>query len=105
MPDVKATRWQSHAPFIDPMPGFFTFDNRHGEQVDQPRFMRFACPQCAQQGLAPIAPVRFSTGESYEWNGDRDAPTLKGRLNCQKQFKGCGWVGQLTNGVFSDAAN
>jgi hypothetical protein len=83
--------------FKNPQPGDWTFTDPPDVQ---PRYMRIACPGCGLQSLLPIAPMSFSTGESFCWDGNRETPTLTGTIVCLLQFQGCGWEGTLVAGEF-----
>lgn len=65
------------------------------EPGGQRRFW-FVCPGPCKS-IAPIAlrPVVDGSGQSWEWNGSIEAPTLKPSID----HKGC-WHGWLTDGVF-----
>lgn len=61
--------------------------------------MAFRCPcGCGRDGYLPIRPPD-DHGPSWEWNGDRQRPTLKPSI---QQVGGCRWHGYLRNGVWEN---
>jgi len=57
----------------------------------------FTCPNRRSCNI-PIAPNRNPNGSSWQWDGDRDKPTISPSIDC----KGC-WHGHIKNGVMRDA--
>lgn len=59
--------------------------------------MAFVCPcGCGQEDYIPLDPGR---SESWEWDGNREKPTLSPSL---QRMGGCGWHGFLRAGVFEE---
>jgi hypothetical protein len=57
--------------------------------------LAFMCPcGCGREGYLPFRP---EPSPSWEWDGNREAPTLKPSI---QQVGGCKWHGWLTAGVF-----
>lgn len=78
---------------LDTLQGKFDVVTEPGGQ----RRFWFVCPgRC--KALAPLAlrPVADGSAQSWEWNGNVEAPTLQPSIN----HVGC-WHGWLTAGVFT----
>lgn len=57
----------------------------------------FRCPcGCGRDGYLPIRPQQ-APGPSWEWDGNRERPTLNPSV---LQVGGCQWHGWLRNGVW-----
>ena len=78
----------------------FTF---HGHDANgQPKWMHFPC-QRKPDNLCQVAlrPSQVNAvGASWQWDGNREAPTITPSVNCEKI---CGWHGFIEAGKFRDA--
>lgn len=82
------------APNLPPARFMFMGKGENG----QPKWMSFPCP--GKSGVArcmvPLSPQRNGNGATWQWNGDREKPTLTPSINCH----GC-WHGFITDGVIT----
>ncbi|MFO1038146.1 MAG: DUF6527 family protein [Geminicoccaceae bacterium] len=67
-----------------------------GEGPDgKPKWMTFPCPggrgRC---GIALRPHQKNGVGASWEWDGDREQPTITPSIDCRE----CGWHGWITKG-------
>lgn len=76
------------------MPGDAKYFKNGG---DAPAGILFRCPGCASLTFARFAPA---DAPSWQWDGNRDAPTLTPSLHHTATLGGCGWHGFLTAGEF-----
>lgn len=78
--------------------GEFCFDGDQGG--GRPKWMRFGCARAAgmecQIALRPGQ--KNGVGASWEWDGNREAPTISPSINCEG-VRHCGWHGWIRNGV------
>ena len=62
-----------------------------------PKWMRFPCPRGDGECMIALRPIqKLSNGASWEWDGNREAPTISPSINCG----GCGWHGWIRAGKF-----
>lgn len=74
------------------------YDIRTIEGEDRPAGMGFICPcGCGRDGWLPFRPS--SHPQSWDWDGNERAPTLKPSV---KFNGGCRWHGWLTAGVWKE---
>lgn len=65
-------------------------------QANGQRYLWFKClGPCGKITPLPLRPVIAASGDSWEWDGNEDAPTLSPSIN----HTGC-WHGWLRAGVF-----
>lgn len=72
----------------------------------RPKWMSFPCqsadaranPSPGRRCMIPIRPKKNDVGASWDWNGDREKPTMSPSVNC----KNC-WHGWIRDGEFTDA--
>lgn len=84
----------------DLRPGEHCFD---GEGPDGgPKWMRFHCPRRDMECQVALSPQRNANGATWQWDGNREQPTLQPSINCNGGA-GCGWHGWMRQGVLSDA--
>lgn len=80
-------------------PGDFIFTGSNALPAGETCGMLFICP-C---GCGKLGTLEFSNspdpepGRTWEWDGNRDLPTLKPSI---RQLGPCGWHGYLTDGYF-----
>lgn len=89
---VRALRIDDRAARLATPGGF-----KYGRALEgeRPCGMHFTCPcGCGRDGWLPFRP---ESSPSWEWDGDRDAPTLRPSV---LQVGGCGWHGWLRAGVW-----
>lgn len=74
----------------------FLFDD---EEVDGvPMHLYFRCPNHNRRCAVALRPTKQPNGHSWQWNGDREKPTLEPSVNCV----GC-WHGRIRNGELVSA--
>lgn len=66
-------------------------------QNNEPSSLLFICP-CGCGKLRSVALKPRAASPSWDWNGDKEKPSLTPSINC---LTGCQWHGWLTNGVFT----
>lgn len=75
----------------------------HGADANgMPKWMSFPC-QRTSGALCQVAlrPSQVNAvGASWQWDGNREAPTITPSVNCEKI---CGWHGFIEAGQFRDA--
>lgn len=76
-----------------------TFD---GDLKGDPKWLRFGCRRKPGMECAiALRPHQTQTGEpgaaSWAWDGNREAPTIKPSVNCEK-VQHCGWHGWIMAG-------
>lgn len=94
MPDVIAKRVADIEE--DGTPGAFEY---YASGANDPAGLLYNCPcGCGRQGVLRF---RFPGGNrpSWEWNGDRDKPSLQPSVHDQPDGK-THWHGWLTDGVW-----
>ena len=67
-----------------------------------PKWLEFRCPRPQRGATCMIAlrPLQKNgNGASWEWDGNREAPTISPSVNCG----GCGWHGWIKAGEFIGA--
>ena len=70
-----------------------------GQGPNGPKWFSFPCPgargKASQNArcMVPLSPQQNSNGASWQWNGDRERPTLTPSINCH----GC-WHGFIRDG-------
>jgi hypothetical protein len=78
----------------------FAFDGDDGQ--GNPLWMLFPCQrplyEDAQCQIALRPSQKNAVGASWQWDGNRDAPTITPSVNCEKL---CGWHGFITKGHFT----
>ena len=78
------------------------FEFRGDDGNGNPKWMSFPCQryplQACQIALRPLQ--KNAVGASWQWDGNREAPTITPSVNCEKV---CGWHGWIRNGQFEDA--
>lgn len=68
---------------------------------DRPKWMSFPCPGALGQShpgtrcLIPIRPQANGVNASWEWDGNRDAPTMSPSVNCANCWHGFIRAGQF----------
>lgn len=63
-----------------------------------PKWMRFPCQRDGGECQIALRPSQTNgKGASWQWDGDRDKPTITPSINCEKI---CGWHGHITKGEF-----
>lgn len=91
---VQAVLVDDHAARLE-TPGGIKFGMLPG--AEQPCGMLFTCPcGCGRDGWLPFRP---ETSPSWEWDGNREKPTLKPSV---LQVGGCRWHGWLRAGVWEE---
>ena len=112
MSEVKGKHWTPQTPFVGGQPGDFIFSDERIAPPDEtdaasrPKWFAFECPRGRGECMIPIRPQKTGNGSSWDWNGDREAPTFTPSVNCQshgpggEKYAGCGWHGMITKGVF-----
>ena len=71
----------------------FKFDDETIDGV--PKWLYFRCRSHNHYCKVALRPHRQQNGASWQWNGDREKPTLEPSVNCV----GC-WHGWIRNGEF-----
>ncbi len=64
----------------------------------------YKCAGCGHESYLPVvAPPEIVKKNKPEWNwdGNRELPTLKPSIFHNKEKGGCGWHGYLTKGIFT----
>ena len=61
----------------------------------------FQCPR-GRSGGVPIAPLKNPNGATWQWDGNRETPTLTPSINCNGAG-GCGWHGWMVIGKMVEA--
>lgn len=65
----------------------------------RPKWMIFTCPRDPERECTiAIKPQRNGVRASWEWDGNREAPTVSPSINCNGAA-GCGWHGWIRKGV------
>ena len=78
------------------MPGAYELVAAYSEP-DRVAGMAFICPcGCEREGYLPLN-GDGDPGPSWEWDGNKEAPTLTPSV---QQIGGCRWHGWLTDGVW-----
>jgi hypothetical protein len=64
-----------------------------------PKWMAFPCQGVVRETchIALRPSQKNAVGASWEWDGNREAPTITPSVNCEKV---CGWHGWIRNGQF-----
>ena len=66
---------------------------------DPPKWMRFKCPKGQGECVIALRPLQKNgVGASWEWDGNRESPTIRPSINCEKV---CGWHGHIIAGVLN----
>lgn len=66
---------------------------------DRPKWLRFRCRNDPRDTCAiALRPQRNGVGASWEWDGNREAPTISPSVNCENV---CGWHGWIRNGQWT----
>lgn len=88
--------WTEKGIIESPLPpGSATW--RYGME-NEIRLLSFVCP-CGCRDVV-LVPIRQGAGNSWDWNENMDAPTLKPSIF---RTVGCRWHGYLTDGKFITA--
>lgn len=92
---VKATLVEDIDAALD-VPGAYEWNGTYGKPGETSG-MTFICPcGCGRPGWLPVN-RHGHPGPSWDWNGNREAPTLRPSV---LQVGGCEWHGWLTDGVW-----
>jgi hypothetical protein len=65
--------------------------------LHKPGGLHFACP-C---GCGAIGAVKIAGDNAWQWNGDRERPTVRPSVAFSKQVGDPHWHGWLTDGVWT----
>lgn len=71
----------------------------------RPKWFSFPCPGSrgkthpGSRCMVPLSPQRNSNGATWEWNGDREKPTLSPSINCHDCWHGFIREGEITPDV------
>jgi hypothetical protein len=73
-------------------------DDRHGAPNTDVQIVGliYVCI-CGCQGIGSLPFYKYDNHDAWQWNGDREKPTLKPSIIRKKT---CGWHGYLTDGIF-----
>lgn len=98
----------------DASPGDWKFANWHGDKDEKPAFLVYKCPcspDCKEVGALQLRgpharDLREPERASWEWDGNRDAPTLSPsilhyNIGPKGERAGEHWHGFLQAGVFN----
>lgn len=74
----------------------------------EPKWMAFRCPRGHGECLIALRPQTFTNGAGWNWDGNREAPTISPSINCLSEHNGrpaagCGWHGWIRAGKFENA--
>jgi hypothetical protein len=64
-----------------------------------PAHLYFQCPRRPHRCAVALRPNKQPNGASWEWDGNREAPTLTPSISCGA----CGWHGWIRGGELVDA--
>lgn len=97
---------------------FYSLGYREVGPDEKPSMFGFPCPRRSGEicgGLLLRSSPHVADGtpqppkRTWEWDGDREAPTLRPSINCKaagpngEKYAGCGWHGWITKGELRDA--
>lgn len=63
-------------------------------------WLRYRCPCCGGEGALPIRGRAVTPLQQWDWDGNREAPTLSPSI---LRSRTCGWHGYLRAGVLVKA--
>lgn len=100
---VQGKQWPTNQPFVGFAPGDWTFSS----DDEHPKWLRFGCPRGTGECTVPIRPQTTRDGHGWNFDGNRDAPTLTPSINCLSEYNGhpsagCGWHGHVRAGRFEE---
>lgn len=102
MTPVRCNRQASKAACAEPGDYCFLIADREGDRTagddETPTHIYFVDPAGNRTRL-PIKP----TANGWDWNGDRESPSLKPSIRTDGGQTWKGWHGWLGNGVMADA--
>lgn len=80
-------------------PGSFCFTQKYGDPDDAPVFgIHYVCPcGCGAHGSIAFRGRGYDNRPEWDWDGDREYPTLKPSI---QRNTGCRWHGWLTRGYW-----